>query len=303
MPITMTSRRTRALGQHLLTDERVAERQVEYARLGPRDIVLEIGPGGGVLTRRIAPRVRRVVAIERDKRFRPLLSDLPDNVEVIFADALRVELPPFNKVVSNLPYSISSPITFRLLERDFELGILMYQREFAERMCAPVGSPDYSRLSVEVYRRAECRILEEVPPSAFSPQPEVSSAIVELRPRPCPFQVADGELFSAVARALFSHRRKSVRNALLSEAAALGGALGRRVGAPSLEQDGWTRGGRVGTLRRDRVGERDGAALFRRLLARALEQLEGVAGLNERRAENLSPEEIARLANSLAELS
>ncbi|MGQ9583617.1 MAG: 16S rRNA (adenine(1518)-N(6)/adenine(1519)-N(6))-dimethyltransferase RsmA [Thermoplasmatota archaeon] len=275
----MTARRTRALGQHLLVDGRVAERLVEHARLGRGDVVLEIGAGNGTLTRRIAARAGRVIAVERDRRFTPLLSGLPGNVELVFADALRVELPPFNKVVSNLPYSISSPITFRLLERDFELAVLMYQREFADRMCAQVGSPEYSRLSVEVYRRASCEILEEVPPSAFSPQPGVHSALVMLRPRPCPFPIADEEVFSALARALFSHRRKSVRNALLAESRALGALLGATGG-----------GGRG--ARGKKRGEEG--------LGRLLDGLAAVGELLKRRAESLAPDEISRLADALS---
>ena len=250
----MTSRRTRALGQHLLVDARVAKRAAGYASLSEEDTVLEIGPGRGVLTRFLAREAGRVVAIEKDRQFASFLQSMPANVELLFADALRYPLPGFNKVVSNLPYSISSPITFLLLERDFQLGVLMYQREFAKRMVAPVGSPDYSRLSVEVFRRARCRILEEVPPTAFAPPPRVWSAIVELWPRPCPFKIADGAVFSAVARALFSHRRKSVHNALRSEERLLGGLLGR---------------------------------------------LDAENPVLKRRAESLSPEEIAEMARSL----
>jgi 16S rRNA (adenine1518-N6/adenine1519-N6)-dimethyltransferase len=221
----MTSKRRRATGQHMLVNRDVARRQAGYAQLSPGDTVLEIGPGKGILTRELAAAAGKVVAIEKDESFIPQLSNLPKNVEVIIADALVYPLPRFDKVVSNLPYVISSPITFRLLETDFELGILMYQKEFAARMCARVGGKEYSRLSVETYRRADCRILEEVPPSAFSPQPRVRSAIVELRPRPSPFPSRHPEAFSAVARALFSHRRKSARNALLCEQKILGDLL------------------------------------------------------------------------------
>lgn len=252
----MASRRRRATGQHMLVDKRVAERQAEYAGLSEADTVLEIGPGKGILSRELAARAGKVVAIEKDETFMPSLSNLPKNVEVIIADALIYPLPRFDKVVSNLPYVISSPITFRLLERDFELGILMYQKEFAERMCARVGDKEYSRLSVETFRRADCRILEEVPPSAFSPRPRVRSAIVELRPRPSPFWVAHPDAFSAVTRAIFSHRRKSVRNALLCEEAVLGDLLKR---------------------------------------------LDAKDALMKRKAETLSPEEIALLADRLAE--
>ena len=240
----------------MLVDKRVAERQAEYARLGPDDVVLEIGPGKGILTRVLAASAGKVVAIEKDESFIPQLSNLPPNVDVIIADALVYPLPRFDKVVSNLPYVISSPITFRLLETDFELGILMYQKEFAERMCASVGDKQYSRLSVETYRRAECHVLENVPPSAFSPRPNVMSAIVELRPRPSPFPIGHPEAFTPVARALFSHRRKSARNALLCEQKILGDLLkGLDEGDPILKK----------------------------------------------KAEALSPEEIARLADMMAD--
>jgi len=251
----MTSGRTRALGQHILVDGRVAKRAAGYASLERTDTVLEIGPGKGILTRLLSAGAGRVIAIEKDQKFRSFLTGLAGNVELVFADALKYPLPAFDKVVSNLPYSISSPVTFLLLEKDFTLGVLMYQKEFADRMVARVGSADYSRLGVEVFRRADCRLLENVPPSAFSPHPRVHSAIVELRPRPCPFRIADGALFSSIARALFSHRRKSVINALRSEARVLGGIPAR---------------------------------------------LDGSDPILRRRAESLSPEEIAGLANGLA---
>jgi 16S rRNA (adenine1518-N6/adenine1519-N6)-dimethyltransferase len=202
-------------------DTSVAKRAVDFASLTKDDVVLEIGPGKGILTRLLAERAGSVIAIEKDRKFIPLLSNLAGNVEVILADAVKYPFPKFSKVVSNLPYVISSSITFKLLESRFSLGILMYQKEFADRMQAHVGSEDYSRLSVEVFRRAECRVLMNVSPAAFAPQPKVRSAIIELRPRPCPFEIKDGELFSAVTRALFSHRRKSVRNAIISEEKAL----------------------------------------------------------------------------------
>jgi len=136
------------------------------------------------------------------------------NVKIVHGDVLRIELPKFNKVVANLPYGISSEVTFRLLERDFELAVLMYQWEFAERLIARPGSADYGRLTVNVYYRAEVELLEKVLPSAFLPQPKVFSAVVRLRPRKPPFKVVDERIFFDVVRALFQHRRQKVRNAL-----------------------------------------------------------------------------------------
>jgi 16S rRNA (adenine1518-N6/adenine1519-N6)-dimethyltransferase len=201
-------------GQHFLVDSRVAVRQVEHARIGPSDVVLEIGPGLGVLTRHLAERAKRVVAIESDRRLAGFLErELPE-ADVVHGDALKVEWPPFDAMVSNLPYQISSPLTFRLLAHSFDRAVLMYQWEFARRIVAKPGTPDYSRLTVGVYRRATAAILERVPRNAFFPQPRVDSAVVSIDPRPPPFPLAHPERFDAVVDALFAHRRKTVENGL-----------------------------------------------------------------------------------------
>jgi len=204
------------LSQHFLVDEKVAERQIEYANLCEDDIVLEIGAGNGILTKKIA-RIAKVIAIEIDRKFIERLKKIR-NVEVIHDDALKVDFNKleFNKVISNIPYHISSPLTFKLLEKNFDLGILMYQKEFAERMVAKPGSKEYSRLSVMVYYRADCEILEYVPKEAFCPKPKVDSCIVKIVPIGKRFDV-DEVLFERVTRALFSHRRKKIKNALVME--------------------------------------------------------------------------------------
>ncbi len=210
-------RLSKRAGQHQVIDPIVLERMMDYAELSHDDIVLEIGAGTGNLTCLLAQRAGKVIAVERDRRFveilRERLKDCP-NVELLCGDALRIEFPEFNKVVANLPYSISSDITFRLLERDFSSAVLMYQREFAERLVAKPGSDEYSRLTVNVYYRAEVELLEEVPPTAFVPQPKVTSSIVRLSPREPPFEVVGKDMFFRVVRALFQHRRQRVRNAL-----------------------------------------------------------------------------------------
>jgi 16S rRNA (adenine1518-N6/adenine1519-N6)-dimethyltransferase len=181
-------------------------------------VVLEIGTGAGDLTVLLADKAKEVVSIERDPRLLRLARErLGDrrNVRFIHGDATRVELPDFEKVVANLPYGISSAITFRLLGHGFELAVLMYQHEFAKRLVAKPGSDDYGRLTVSVYYRAEAEILENVSPETFFPQPKVASAVVRLRSRPPPFEVVDEQKFFAVVRALFQHRRQRVRNSLL----------------------------------------------------------------------------------------
>lgn len=207
-------RARKGLGQHFLVDRRVAERQIAHARVSPSDVILEIGPGLGVLTRALAARAKRVIAIEADGTFASYLHKAVPEAEVIRGDALEVDWPAFDAVVSNLPYQISSPLTFKLLDHPFDRAVLMYQWEFARRMVARPATRDYSRLTVGVYRRATCEILERVPRSAFHPQPRVESALVRLEPRPPPFPLADPPLFDAVVDALFEHRRKTIENGL-----------------------------------------------------------------------------------------
>lgn len=210
-------RLSRRAGQEQVVDAGILERMVDYAELSRDDIVLEIGAGIGNLTLLLARHAGRVIAVERDRELVKILEERlkkHPNVELLCGDALRVQLPEFKKVVANLPYRISSDITFRLLEHKFELAVLMYQREFAERLVARPGSDDYSRLTVNVNYRASVELLEEVSPEAFFPQPKVTSSIVRLRPREPPFEVRDERIFFNVVRALFQHRRQRVRNAL-----------------------------------------------------------------------------------------
>ncbi|MEM3012494.1 MAG: 16S rRNA (adenine(1518)-N(6)/adenine(1519)-N(6))-dimethyltransferase RsmA [Candidatus Hadarchaeales archaeon] len=213
-------RLSRRYGQHLVVDRGLLQRMVDYAEVSGRDTVLEVGAGPGGLTLLLARRAGEVIAVERDPRLVSLLRRALEeegcgNVRILRGDVLRLPLPPFNKVVSNLPYSISSDLTFRLLEEDFEVAVLMYQLEFARRLVARPGSEEYGRLTVSTFRRAEVEILEEVPPSSFFPRPKVRSAVVRLRPRKTPpFRVEDEERFQRVLRVLFHHPRQKVRNAL-----------------------------------------------------------------------------------------
>jgi 16S rRNA (adenine1518-N6/adenine1519-N6)-dimethyltransferase len=245
-------RPSRFRGQNFLIDQRVADRQIEYAHLGPEETVLEIGPGLGVLTERLVDRARRVFAIESDRRFAAYLRRIFPQVDVLEGDALRLEWPAFDVLVSNLPYKISSPVTFRLLGVPFARAILMYQYEFARRMVALPGTADYSRLTVGVYTRARCEILERVPRSAFHPQPKVDSAIVRLEARVPPFPIVDPALFDAVVECLFQHRRKTIENGLRLGRHSLG-ELGERFDRAILGVPYRSR--RVGELRPEQIGE------------------------------------------------
>ncbi|MEL4304401.1 16S rRNA (adenine(1518)-N(6)/adenine(1519)-N(6))-dimethyltransferase RsmA [Methanococcoides sp. LMO-2] len=204
--------------QHFLIDERILDSIVEEANITEDDVVLEIGGGIGNLTERLLEKAGKVIVIELDPQLVDVLHDrFPDNekLEVIHSDVLKVDLPKFNKVVANLPYSISSPITFKLFEQDFELGILMYQYEFAQRMVAKANTEDYSRLSVNTHYFADASIIMKIAPSAFSPPPEVWSAVVKVVPRPAPFHVDEPEFFLNLVTAGFLQRRKKLRNAII----------------------------------------------------------------------------------------
>ena len=207
--------------QHFLIDEQVLGRIIEYGRLNRFDTVLEIGAGYGNLTEKLAQKAGKVIAIEVDPKIASSLNQF-ENVELIIGDALEQDYPHFNKVISNLPYSISSPVTFKLLEYDFDMGILMYQHEFAKRIVAAPGGKDYGRLSIAVQYRANVEILEVVPGLAFSTPPKVNSAIVRLVPRLPPYEVKDVDFFMKFITAAFSQRRKKLRNAILNNAAYLG---------------------------------------------------------------------------------
>ncbi len=205
----------RRFGQHFMVDERILKREVEYAGVNDNDVVLEIGPGTGNLTKYLVERAKKVYAIEKDRTLARLIEDEFPEVEVIVGDAMDMDWPEFDKMVSNIPYEISSPLTFKLLEHEFKMAVITYQLEFAERLVAYAGDWAYSRLSVMAYYRAEMEMLERVPKSAFRPRPKVDSAIVRIIPRKePPFHVEDEKLFEEVVRVLFSARRKTVRSAL-----------------------------------------------------------------------------------------
>ena len=191
---------------------------MEYANISSSDLVLEIGAGIGKLTEKLEKRAGKVYAIEKDKRLCEVLEEKCKNAEVICGDALKVDFPDFDKVVANLPYSISSEITFKLFDHDFKIGILMYQYEFALRMVAQPNTREYSRLSVSTQYFADLDILEVVPRTAFYPRPKIKSAIVEIIPKEPQFDIHDKEFFFDFVTAVFTQRRKKMKNAILNSA-------------------------------------------------------------------------------------
>ena len=203
------------LGQHFLVDEAIALRIAEYADLGPDDWVLEIGPGEGSLTAALAAKADEVYAVEIDPGLAAQLTGRFSNVQVVTGDALKVQLPECNKIVSNLPYQISSSLTYRLLSRPFDMAVLMYQWEFARRLKAAPGSDEYGRLAMTAGFFCRIEVLEKVSKMAFRPVPQVDSAIVRLLPRP-DRPTGDAADLIRLAEGLFNNRRKKVKKGLAS---------------------------------------------------------------------------------------
>lgn len=213
--------------QHFLIDPTAVARIVgAYPVAGRR--VLEIGPGQGILTAALLEGGAIMSAIEYDPRlvehlegrFAPEIA--AGRLELLQGDAARCPWPEFELMVANLPYSISSPVVFRLIDSPYEAAVLMFQREFAERMRAPIGSSECGRLSVMVQTWARVEACLVLPPSAFSPSPAVDSMVVRITPRSPLFPISDPEVYADVVRILFMQRRKTVRNGLRAASGALG---------------------------------------------------------------------------------
>ncbi len=217
------------MGQHFLVNETVVRKQCDAAGLDHSDVVLEIGPGLGILTEEMLARGCKVIAVEMDDMISDHLElSMKDyikrkDLQLIRSDVLKLDNAEmeewgFNKVVANIPYNISSPLMFKLLDiSGWELGILMLQSEFAARLYAPKDTAEYSRLTVNTYYRAETRRVMKVSKGNFHPVPRVDSAIVELKPRKeKAFELKDEKTFHKVVDGLFTQRRKKVRTALVN---------------------------------------------------------------------------------------
>ncbi|MBI2829500.1 MAG: ribosomal RNA small subunit methyltransferase A [Acidobacteria bacterium] len=212
------------------------------------DTFLEIGPGRGALTRELAPRVARIVAVEIDRDLaRTLPAQVPANVRVVTDDFLDVDLdellrdePRPLRVVGNLPYNISSPILFRLLHaadhgRRFRDATLMLQKEVADRLVASAGTAGYGALAIQVGLLADVHRLLTLPPGAFRPSPNVTSAVIRLRFRAPAADVGDQAVFERVVRGVFRQRRKTLLNAFRPVADSFGRSAPQVIELAGLE--------------------------------------------------------------------
>jgi 16S rRNA (adenine1518-N6/adenine1519-N6)-dimethyltransferase len=228
----MSVRPKKELGQHFLVDQNVLGVIGRLAELEPEDVVLEIGPGLGVLTRYLAARVAHVHAVELDESLAAQLQDVGPNVELIVGDALRIDLaaldPPPRKLVANLPYNVATPIVVESLDGlpTVERWCVMVQREVADRFFAAPGTKAYGAVSVLVQLAADRTGFHPVSRTVFRPRPNVDSALVAFRRLPLPPDYPD---VKRIVEAAFAHRRKTLPNSL-----ALAGVAARAEGEEAL---------------------------------------------------------------------
>jgi len=220
----------KSLGQNFLADNNTIEKIIDSAEITSNDLVVEIGPGAGSLTKRLATRAGRLVAVEIDKNLIPLLNDVmadAPNFEIIHGDILKTDIktqildkyPEYDsyKVVANLPYYITTPILMNFLESQTppESMVVMMQKEVAERIAAGPGTKSYGSLSVVSGYYCRVKKIMDVSPNCFYPKPDVSSTVLRMEVRENPEVVIDNEVFFfKLVRSAFAQRRKKVSNSI-----------------------------------------------------------------------------------------
>lgn len=222
----------KSLGQNFLIDTNVLNRIVDFAEMSSETAAIEIGPGIGALTEQLAKRAKKVIAFEIDQRLLPILAETLepyDNVKIIHSDVLKAnvrqvveeEFEPNQDimVVANLPYYVTTPILFKLLEEQLPIRgiVVMLQKEVADRIAAAPGTKDYGSLSIALQYYTEAETVMIVPRTVFVPQPNVDSAVIRLTKREKPaVTVQDEAFFFEVVRASFAQRRKTLMNNLVN---------------------------------------------------------------------------------------
>jgi 18S rRNA (adenine1779-N6/adenine1780-N6)-dimethyltransferase len=207
----------KSFGQHLLKNPLILDAIIEKAELKSTDIVLEIGSGTGNLTLKMLPMVKKVICVEIDPRMVAELQKRVDKTEhksklqILYGDFLKTDLPYFDVVVANVPYQISSPLTFKLLAHRpiFRSAVLMFQREFALRLAAPPNDPLYCRLSVNTQLLSKVQHIMKVGKNNFKPPPKVESSVVRIVPLnpPPPINFAE---WDGLVRLCFSRKNKTL---------------------------------------------------------------------------------------------
>ncbi len=205
-------------GQHFLIDENILKKQIREADIHSNDNILEIGPGLGFLTEKLLETGATVTAVEIDpilhNYLKATLDTKYDNLTLIHGDFLSEDLPVFDKVIANLPYNISSPITFRLSDMGISRAVLMYQYEFGRRLCSAPDCKEYSRLSVMCQYHFVPTLIRKIGRTVFYPSPDVDSALVSLVRREREKVVINYEIFKNIVRSAFNKRRKKLKNSL-----------------------------------------------------------------------------------------
>lgn len=224
----------KALGQNFLIKEEIVEQIVESAEITQEDLVIEIGPGLGTLTKELLQKARKVICIELDKKMINILKErffLYQNFEILNQDVLKVDLKELIqkekkegkikqvKIVANLPYYITTPIMMKLLEEQLEIQSItvMIQKEVADRLIATPGEKETGAITYTVYYYATAQGVIEVPNNAFIPEPEVTSKVITLKIRKePPVEVKDKEVMFRIIKCAFMQRRKTLMNALVN---------------------------------------------------------------------------------------
>ncbi|MFH1722782.1 MAG: 16S ribosomal RNA methyltransferase A [Candidatus Altiarchaeota archaeon] len=201
--------------QYFMVSDEYLDKICSYASLTKNDVVFEVGAGLGYLTKRIAPQVDKVYAIEKDPHLIPFLKgglSGSDNVEIICNDALRIDWPKHVKIISNVPYSISRDLTVKALTEGFDLAVFTFQKEFAEKLIIPVGSTRYRFISALAQSLVEIDQLDVIPKEAFEPRPPILSKIVRFGScKPA------NQIYVSFVAKLFNQRNKKIRNILDSK--------------------------------------------------------------------------------------
>lgn len=245
----------KSFGQHFLLDLNITRKIARLAEVPPGAIVIEVGPGPGGLTRALLETGAKVVAVEKDERFRPLLEDLATATQgalsLVIGDALTVDEAALASgapahVVSNLPYNVGTPLLIKWLTGPWTPAslTLMFQKEVAERIAAEPGASAYGRLAVIAQATSDAQVVMDVPARAFTPPPKVDSAVVRLTPRPDRPSPERLDALQKITAAAFGQRRKMLRASLKTmggEALATQAGLDPQARAETIDVAGFLR--------------------------------------------------------------